>query len=281
MNIGQLATLACLVEVTVPKPGNVHRSADFEDVTFLDFAASAVAIAEPMERASEAGVGKTVLDAIHATQQVVATNTNLGIVLLFAPLAVAADKRSELQAATAAILENMTTKDAEFVYEAIRIAKPGGLGTTKEADVNDDPPASLVEAMRLAEDRDMIARQYANGCADVFESVLPSLLAGIQGGLSVTDAVIRTHVETMARYPDSLIRRKLGDALANESATRAAAVLESGKPGESAYHEALADFDFWLRSDGHRRNPGTTADLIAAALFAGLLDGSIEWPLRY
>ena len=38
------------------------------------------------------------------------------------------------------------------------------------------------------------------------------------------------------------------------------------------------EFDAWLRADGHRRNPGTTADLIAASLFAAFRDGILPMP---
>ena len=126
LSIGQCATLACLLEVTAPKPGNVHRGVDFNDLTFADFAASAVAIAPAMEKACEAGVGATVLAAVEATNSLVNSNTNLGTVLLLAPLATV-PPRTKLQIGIASVLNNLTPFDSQQVYKAIQIANPGGL----------------------------------------------------------------------------------------------------------------------------------------------------------
>jgi triphosphoribosyl-dephospho-CoA synthase len=93
--------------------------------------------------------------------------------------------------------------------------------------------------------------------------------------------IVHVHLQTMHRHPDSLIARKCGQPAAVAAAARAGAVLASGPPESDEYQDALADLDFWLRSDGHRRNPGTTADLIAAGLFAALRDGIIKAPFRW
>lgn len=279
LTVGQCATLACLLEATFPKPGNVHRGADFEDLSFTDFVAAAVAIGPAMEAAAAgASLGATVLAAVRATRTVCATNVNLGIVLLLAPLARAASQ-TDLRGGTKRVLETLTPSDAATVYEAIALANPGGMGKVDDADVAGPPPADLLAAMRLAADRDTIAKQYTNGFADLFDFIVPELTAGLARGWSLSDAVIRTHLRTMHTIPDTLIARKCGAAVAQEAAANAGAVLEIGEPGNEEYNEALADLDFWLRCDGHRRNPGTTADLIAAALFVALLGGSISLPL--
>jgi len=279
MTVGQCATLACLLEATIPKPGNVHRGADFDDLSFLDFVAAAVAIGPAMEAAAAgAPLGATVLDAVRATRVVCATNVNLGIVLLLAPLA-CATAQADLRSATQQVLESLTPADAEAVYEAIALAKPGGMGKVDDADVAGPPPSDLIGAMQLAADRDTIAKQYVSGFADLFDFIVPELTAGLARGWSLTDAVIRTHLQTMHTIPDTLIARKCGMAVAKEAAAIAGAVLKVGEPGNEEYNEALADLDFWLRCDGHRRNPGTTADLIAAALFMALWGGVIPLPL--
>jgi triphosphoribosyl-dephospho-CoA synthase len=95
--------------------------------------------------------------------------------------------------------------------------------------------------------------------------------------LPLSDSIVHAHVRQLAKTPDSLIARKCGVEIARESADRAAAVLASGAPGDAAYQSALATFDAWLRADGHRRNPGTTADLIAAGLFVLLREGRVNW----
>jgi len=279
LTVGQCATLACLLEATFPKPGNVHRGADFEDLSFTDFVAAAVAIGPAMEAAAGgASVGTTVLEAVRATRGVCATNVNLGIVLLLSPLARAATQ-PDIRTATQQVLKTLTPADAAAVYEAIALAKPGGMGKVDAADVAGPPPSDLIGAMQLAADRDTIAKQYVTGFADLFDFIVPELTAGLARGWSLADAVIRTHLRTMHTIPDTLIARKCGMAVAKEAAANAGSVLKVGEPGNEEYNEALADLDFWLRSDGHRRNPGTTADLMAAGLFVAVLGGVVPLPL--
>jgi triphosphoribosyl-dephospho-CoA synthase len=279
LSIGQCASLACLLEATAPKPGNVHRGADFEDLCFNDFVASAVAIGPAMEGASQQGVGVAVLEAIRATRELVPTNTNLGCVLLIAPLA-AVPSDLPLDCGIRAVLGSLTPRDAERVYEAIRIAAPGGLGRVEDLDIANQPPDNLIEAMQFAAQRDLVARQYTNGFAEVLNRVVPWLLEGQASGWTLTKSIIRAHLRLMAEFPDSLIARKCGIQVAQEAAKRAKHVLTSSDPSDPTYEQALRDLDFWLRSDGQRRNPGTSADLIAAGLFAALRDRQLISPFR-
>jgi len=275
LSIGQCATLACILEATIPKPGNVHRGADFEDLCLTDFLVSAVTIGPAMDAACDAQtLGGTVLQAVRATRKRVRTNTNLGIVLLLAPLA-RVPRCEPLPDGVKTVLGCLTPEDARDVYMAIRLAEPGGLGQVESMDVADRPPADLLAAMREAAPRDRIAQQYVNGFHDLLDVCVPWLRSGVDSGWSTTDAVIHTHVRLMHHFPDSLIARKCGKAVAEAAAARAAKVLDAGGPGDSDYSAALADLDFWLRSDGHRRNPGTTADIIAGGLFVLLRDGEL------
>lgn len=280
LSIGQVATWACLLEASIPKPGNVHRGADFEDLSYYDFVAAAIAIGPAMDGAAAApSLGTTVLAATRATREVAATNVNLGIVLLLAPLA-RVPREVDLRSGVRQVLGSLTPDDARLVYEAIRLANPGGLGRSESDDVAGPPPSDLIAAMRSAADRDLIAGQYANGFAEVFDLAVPAIMQGVGSGWALGDAVIRTHLRLMHERPDTLIARKLGREAAEQAAEYAGQVLRSGEPGDENYAEALADFDFWLRSDGHRRNPGTTADLIAAALYVVLRDRIVPVPLR-
>ncbi len=278
-SIGQCATLACLLEVCTPKPGNVHRAADFHDLTLNDFLVSAACIGPVMDRAERRGVGRTVLDAIRATRLHTGRNTNLGTVLLLAPLA-AVPRSASLRAGIHSVLEALDAGDARLVYEAIRLAQPGGMGRVERMDIQDAPPVELREAMRAAADRDLVARQYTDDFTLVLGTVVPWLVEGREAGWSLTDSIIHTHVRLLNEYPDSLIARKCGPAVAGESAARAGRVLDAGRPGDADYDVALSDLDFWMRSDGNRRNPGTTADLIAAGLFAALRERRLPPPLR-
>lgn len=279
LSISQLATLACMLEATASKPGNVHRGSDFDDVTFGDFAISAVAIGPAMESARERGVGEAVLAAVQATRGLVATNTNLGMVLLLAPLA-AVPREQALRTGIVDVLARLTARDAALVYEAIAHAKPGGLGKSDQHDVAGAAPPSLLAAMQLAAGRDSIAKQYVTDFVDVFERVAQRFIHGTRRGWSLTDSIIHTHVQLLAEQGDTLIARKCGQAVSDEAAALAKQVLTAGQPGEENYYDALGDLDFWLRLDGHRRNPGTTADLIAAGLFVVLREEQIAPPWR-
>jgi len=280
LSIGQCASLACLLEATAPKPGNVHRGADFADVTFGHFATSAVLLGPPLEQAARGTpLGECLYQAVDAIATHVASNTYLGTLLLLAPLAAAAG-RGSVREQIGGVLAELTAADTQHVYAAILRAQPGGLGKVEEHDVSSAPPESLLTAMAAAAERDLVARQYVNNFATVLDEAVPVLLAELAAGHTLIDAIVRLHLRLMADHPDSLIARKCGQAVAEQSAAWSQAVL--GTSGEEAvYFGALADFDFWLRSDGHRRNPGTTADLVAAALFVALVEGQIAapWPL--
>lgn len=279
LSVGQCATLAMIMEATAPKPGNVHRGADFEDLAYPDFLVSAVLVGPIMESAVEVSLGQTILAAVEATQRAVGTNTNLGTLLLVAPLA-RIPRGVPLAEGISEVLVRLTPADARDVYEAIRRAKPGGLGHVNSADVAGEPPADLVAAMRLAADRDMVARQYAENFHDVLQVVTPLLTRALESGLSLSRTIVHVHLELMSQFPDSLIARRRGLDVARQSAAMARGVLSAGQPADQAYQDRLADLDFWLRSDEHQRNPGTTADLVAAGLFAALRDGIIKAPFR-
>jgi triphosphoribosyl-dephospho-CoA synthase len=173
------------------------------------------------------------------------------------------------------VLGSLDADDARLVYEAIRLATPGGLGQVEEADIAGEPPSDLLYAMRLAADRDLVARQYVHDFQEVFDVVVPAIGEGLKRGWPLGQAIVRAQLTLMSDFPDSLIARKCGPAVARKSALMAAAALAAGQPGEEPYERALADFDFWLR------NPGTTADLIAAGLFAALRMGIIALPVKF
>lgn len=270
-------SLACCAEVLARKPGNVHPQANFEDLTARDFLRSAGAAAPELASAAEIGVGPAVENAIAATRRFVGTNTNLGICLLLAPCA-AADASLPFRDAISRVLAALTVDDSRAVYRAIRLASPAGLGTVESQDVAHEPTQSLRDVMALAADRDSVAAQYANGFRDIAEVGVPALRDLSAAGIE--QAIIGAHLRFMAACPDSLIARKGGDDMARQSASRAQAVLDAGWPAENS-HEALQEFDTWLRADGHRRNPGTSADLVAASLFVAIRWGAIDAePLR-
>jgi triphosphoribosyl-dephospho-CoA synthase len=277
--VGLCAQLACIWEVTARKPGNVHRYQDFADLTYMDFVLSAAAIAPVLETATERRVGDTILEGIRATRRLIETNANLGILLLLAPLA-AVPREQNLRGDLQRILADLDRDDARVVYEAIRLARPGAMGTVPDQDVSAEPTQTLLHVMSLAAHRDLIARQYVSGFRDVFDEGVSALNEGLESARTLEGAILACHLRLMASYPDSLIARKRGAAEAEESSRRAHEVLNQGWPHRRSGWEALRSLDAWLRAEGHSRNPGTTADLVTASLFIALRQGTIEVPCR-
>jgi triphosphoribosyl-dephospho-CoA synthase len=272
--------LACIWEATARKPGNVHRYADFADLTYVDFLQSAAAVAPVLHAASCSGVGKTVSEAVKATRRVTPTNTNLGIVLLLAPLA-AVPPSEDLRKGLPRVLEKLDVADARATYEAIRLAVAGGLGQVPEQDIRQEPTQGLRAVMALAAERDLIARQYANGFREVFDDGVPALCRGLEQSGCLESGIIHCHLHLLASYPDSLIVRKRGLAEAEEASRRAQSVLELGWPRGKESQQALTELDAWLRAEGHGRNPGTTADLVTACLFVLLRESTITLPSQF
>jgi triphosphoribosyl-dephospho-CoA synthase len=278
--VGLCAQLACIWEATARKPGNVHRYQDFDDVTYPDFLAAAAAIAPILDHAVDRRVGETVLRCVEATRDVAATNVNLGIILLLAPLA-GVPQGSDLRSGIENVLAALDVADSSDVFAAIRLAAPGGLGRATEQDVRDEPTLPLRQIMSFAAERDLIARQYANGFREVFDDGLPALLQGLENTRSLEGAIIRCHLHLMANYPDTLICRKRNQWDADSAGRWARKVLDEGWPNTGESWETFGMFDSWLRAEGHSRNPGTTADLVAACLFVALREGRIALPSRY
>jgi triphosphoribosyl-dephospho-CoA synthase len=274
-DVGAAAQLACLLEASAPKPGNVSPGRHFPDARYDDFLASAVAIGAPLAGAGKRPLGATIRLAVEATARWTRSNTNLGIILLMAPLARAAtspsNAGSSLQDGVRRVLEDTTIDDAKDVYAAIRRAAPGGLGRAPEQDVRDDPTVTLVEAMRLAADRDGIAREYAEGFSMTFEAGAPALERARRDGLDWNDAVVETFLTLLAAGIDTHVARRGGPDLANEATRLARAALARGGVRSEDGRRAIGEMDHALRDARHLGNPGTTADLTAAAIFVSLM----------
>jgi triphosphoribosyl-dephospho-CoA synthase len=274
--IAGLATLACLLEAGVAKPGNVSPGRPFRDMRFEDFAASAVAIGPELALAGERPLGETILAAVRATRRWVAANTNLGIVLLLAPLARAVARGTaglgKLRAAVGAMLEETTVEDARLAYQAIREANPGGLGRVSSEDVATEPTVPLREAMSLAAARDSVAREWVTDFRLTFQVGAPAMRAALAAGMSREEATLEGYLALLAAEPDTLIARKLGREAARDVSREAAAIVAAGGGRTAAGRAQIAAFDQRLRDPHNSRNPGTTADLTAAALFVVLAE---------
>ena len=266
--------LACLLEVSAPKPGNVSPERHFHDTRYEDFLASAVAIGPALAEAGRQPLGATIRRAVEDTLRWTKSNTNLGIVLLLAPLARAAlAPGTGLRERLAAVLAQTTVDDATEVYAAIRRARPGGLGQSTAEDVSRAPTVTLREAMALAAARDAIAREYVSNFELTFEVGVPAVLAARTDGLPWTDAAVEAYLGLLEVVPDTHIARKLGVAEAEAVSRRAGEVRALGGTRSAAGRQGLIDLDRELRDERNQRNPGTTADLTCAALFVVILEG--------
>ena len=274
---------ACRDELAAPKPGNVHVYAAGHRMTVTDFEASATAAAAPL-CAPGARVGARIRAAIAATRRAVGTNTNLGIVLLCAPLAAAAglalgedpqaraqaraDRHGGLRDLLVAVLDGLDVSDAEDAFAAIVHASPAGLGRAGRHDVFAPPAVTLKEAMAEAQDRDRIARQYATGFADVFDLGVPLHAAAAARGHEPRFVTLAVYLGLLSRFLDSHICRKHGDAAAAEvrrtAQLFAAKLWDADDPADLV--PDLLGWDSRLKAEG--LNPGTTADLTVATLFA-------------
>lgn len=280
LSIGRIASLACLLEVCASKPGNVHRGADFEDMTLNDFVVSAELLGQAIDSRKQDHLGELILSAIRTTKSLVPVNTNLGIALLLCPLAIVANDGDLSSPAIRRLLKNSNEDDAAGIYEAIRLANPGGLGESQQMDVNDPAPKNILDAMQFSSDQDQVAQQYTNNFQQVFEDVVPLLSVGQQQFDSINEAVIYAHVSMLARYGDSLIKRKCGEEASQTAKMMACKALDSLVNAPENYSKSLSELDFWMRSDGNKRNPGATADLITAGLFVAIVNEEIQAPFN-
>jgi len=277
-DVASAVQLACLLEVAAPKPGNVSPGRAFGDMRYEDFLASAAAIGPAFLDAHRQGLGTTILAAVEATRRWTATNTNLGLILLLSPLAHGMLRKGDgtLRDAVRRVLRGTTIDDARVAYQAIRLAAPGGLGSVEAQDVEREPEVPLRDAMILAAGRDAIASEYATDFAITFETAAPALTSALDAGLEWPAAAVETSLTILAHQRDTLIERKLGRAAADAVSRDAAEVLASGGVRTDHGRKQLEQFDASLRGGANLRNPGTTADLTAAALFVVIIERGIR-----
>jgi triphosphoribosyl-dephospho-CoA synthase len=267
---------SCLVELEALKPGNVHRHAAGHGMTVADFETSAEIVGAVFAE-EDMGVGARILAAVERTRAAVGCNTNLGIVLLAAPLAAAAlQGGGDLRPAVGRVLRGLSVADAELAFRAIRLAAPAGLAEAPEHDVHAPAAVDLLSAMTAAAARDRVARQYATDFSDVFELGVAALRDFQAKGWSEPWAASAAYLGFAGRFPDSHIVRKQGAAEAEATRRRlnpAMRALRAASRPEALTDELLA-LDSALKAEG--LNPGTSADLTVASLFARRLQDALQ-----
>lgn len=303
-DITRAAQLASALEVCGhPKPGNVHRTADYGETTFEQFIASSIAIGPDLLEVAKKGfmagkgkinlpnigIGKAIKSSVENTMRWQRNgNTNLGAVLLLVPLTAAAgmtlgrDNKIEmkkLRANLSIVLKSTTTSDAINVYDAILIAGPGGLGRIKEFDVTNGASkvrikkerVSLYEIMRISSGWDNVSREWATDMQITFEFGYPLVKKLYRRTKNMNKTTVQTFLEILSKYPDTFIQRTRGKKIAERTSERAREIIEKGGMLTEDGRDLVARFDSELREDDI--NPGTTADLTASSLMLAILDG--------
>lgn len=304
-HISKCLELAVLFEVSADKPGNVNLTTGFEGTRYEHFLASAVATAPWFELAAERGIAvsqeeisvnnvrvgqiiKNCVWDIDSWQH--GGNTLLGTVILLSPIAVAAGMTSvvkenfeiqQLRENLKCITESTLPEDAIDVYEAIKIAKPSGLGKAPELDLDDSDSVNrivkenitLYQVFKIASVYDRVCSEWVSNYPVTFEVAYPYLIRQISKAIDLNKAIVHTFLKVLAEYPDTFISRKIGIEKAEEVSLRASEILELGGLETSLGRKSLHEFDLQLRKSSNDLNPGTTADIVAAALALCILNG--------
>jgi triphosphoribosyl-dephospho-CoA synthase len=270
-HISEAFIAACRDELDALKPGNVHVFAGGHGMSVDHFYASAMA-ASPALSATGLSTGHRILKSVEASFAATGLNTNLGILLLCAPLAVAMESAScDLRASLSAILLKLDEGDASDAFRAIAKASPGGLGDAPRHDVHGEACVTLLMAMAEAAARDRIAYQYVSDFEDIFVTGFEAIAAAKARGTEAPWIAVALFLTFLTKFPDTHICRKFGLETAERVQSEASEILNrfrSFVQPKDAFDELLA-FDTRLKSQG--LNPGTSADLTVATLFADRL----------
>jgi triphosphoribosyl-dephospho-CoA synthase len=276
--LGKLYQQACEVELQAFKPGNVSVYADGHDMTVADFRISAKVSAASLCN-PDYSLGEKIFYAVKATREAVACNTNLGIILLCAPLIQAiSDTHSDLtlRQALHRVLTTTTLDDADWVFKAITLASPGGLGRADDQDVSEKPSVSLTEAMRLSSAKDRIALQYVTDYQDIFDFAVSIYYNAMSKWGRQGWAAVSVYTDLLSQFPDSHIERKYGDRYSALVAGKMSQLSNELSKAESPEHTLplLYSMDQELKSRGI--NPGTMADMTVATVLTVFLEDVIR-----
>ncbi len=297
--------LATLLEVSAyPKPGNVHRTADFPETKYEHFLASAVALAFPFKcgaergisvstgriKPSDIGVGKIIKDAVvNVSEWQYGGNTLLGAIILLSPISVAAGMTlvegsfsiARLRENLKEVVESTTPTDAMRVYEAILVAKPEGLSKVPKLDVTDpasrqtilDEKVTLLDVFKISSGYDSVASEWVSNYAITYDLGYPYFAKQLEDGRDINMATVQTYLKVLSEVPDTFIARKMGLSKAKEVSVKARKVLEKGGLLTPEGRSCIQKFDREIRDPAHKLSPGTTADIVTAVLAVSILNG--------
>lgn len=268
LSAAQIAGLACAMEVMCPKPGNVGPGRPFKYINEMSFLVSATGLAAAFEDEG-ASVGRMVEEAAIVTKNWVDRNTNLGMILLLAPLVNALSAEKLERDFVRKVLEDLGEDDSRRIGRAIRIASPEGLGASEKYDVRRETPP-IMEAMKFASRWDSIAREYDTGYEITFCMTAPWLAGLWREGRALKSCVLQTYLMLLGEVSDTLISRKLGREASETVSREAREILRAGGCFTPEGRGKIAKLESSLAHPDNLLNPGTTADLTAAGIFVFL-----------
>ena len=272
--LSELYRQACEVDVQAFKPGNVSIYAEGHNMTVADFRVSAKVSAEPLCN-PDYSLGEKIYYAVKATREAVGCNTNLGIILLCAPLIQACDHKQQdlsLRQALSKVIGNATIEDADWVFKSIILASPGGLGSSDRQDVNERASVTLFEAMKIASIKDRIALQYITDYKDIFNFSVLRYNAALNRFGDRNWAAASVYADMLSQFHDSHIERKYGDQYSEMVAIKMAQLSEELSKTDNP--EQIKPWFFCLDQElkFYGINPGTTADMIVATVLTVFLE---------
>ncbi len=295
-DIAKLGEISTLLEVSAyPKPGNVHRTQDFSDMKYEDFLISSACLRESLEVASynghktypylnQIGIGECILASVRSTNNLVHTNTNLGISMLHIPIAatcgalIQEKSINNLPKTLDTIIRNTDVDDAVALVKAISLADAGGMDNkTSEYDVNNNSTLddirnnhiNIYDLLKMSADYDKIAYELTNGLPIVTECGYPAYAKYVDE-YPINDITLEVYLTILSNNTDTLINRKYGEEISQKVSMKAKQIWENTDIGTTDRLASLKEFDYYLRKNKY--NPGTTADFTAASLFVGLVD---------
>jgi len=280
-DIMKSSQIACSLEVSSFKPGNVHRYRDFSDIKYHHFLASGIAIGDVIYRASQdrKNIGKYIKMAVVQSRRWSPSNANLGIIMLHIPIAMGAGSignfdSNRLRRKMIRLSRDTTVEDSLNVYDAINIAMPNLNPPKRGPDVREkdakmrliEKNLTLYQVFKISSQWDNISKEWSEGFNISFEGY-ELLRHYYQEDKDINWAITKTYIHLLSKYPDTLIARKNNLEVSKEVSKIAKEIMENGFKKED-----IKKFDIYLSKDGNRLNPGTTADIVAASLMIFLLD---------
>ena len=266
---------SCKKDIELIKPGNVNLLSSHKDTKAQDYLDSAILSSKELFNQNYC-LGKRILESVNVTRSQVNVNTNLGIILLCAPViqSYIDFNNLDLREGIKKTLSTTSIKDTHDLCAAINISSPGGLGDSDMYDTASYPNASIKQIMDYSQEYDRISYQYSHNFSDIFDFIIPKLEFLNQRYESLDISLSLLFIEILAKIPDSHISRKFGDKIAKKTSNNAHDLLKilDREYDPDYLAKALNNLDYEYKKKGI--NPGTTADLLVASLMIYKISGN-------